>query len=378
MMFKKIAFIGLSALTVAACDSGGSSPAQTPATQTPSSSASTKAQVSLNVVDGKWHYYTLDSLLKTEVTPADEKTDANWDVAFKTTSVKINGGAAGGGALTAALALPRGEYFNPDGSNKLSVYQDGRDPVAEVGLTFDAVTKNTDTSGLTFESPAEKLAISGDWFTGGRRGVTINNDKYWLLRSQGADSYVKFRVTAATFNRSGYITQIKYGMNLQKSSNTSFDGELEQTINFDGTAGDTQCIDIDLATVANASITVDCSTANWDLSVSPNSRATVGAYAMRLNTAARIEGGVKTLAEANAVTNAKSLDDRAWTGEDTVEGVFSKKAWYAYTGSPDHKTLPNYRVYLIKDGADTYKLQVQSYYSESNAARNLLINVEKL
>jgi hypothetical protein len=247
-----------------------------------------------------------------------------------------------------------------------------------VGLTFDTITKATDTSGLTFEAPADKLAISSEWYSGGRAGITINNDKYWLLRSQSANSYAKFRVTAATFNMSGYISQIKYGLNLQRSGNNNFDGEFEQTINFDGTAGDTKCIDIDLATSANAAITVDCSTANWDFSISPNSRATVGAYAMRLNASARLEGGVKTITEANAVVDGGTVNSRAWTGEDTVEGVFSKNTWYAYTGSPDHKILPNYRVYLIKDGADTYKLQLQSYYSSTGVSRHLLVNVEKL
>ena len=390
MKLQKIALIALSAFALSACDSG-SSPSVTPAASTPSAGAetTTKAQVSLDVVDGNWHYYKLDDLLGTALTPVDPAVDTEWDVAFKTTSVKINGGAAGAGSLTGALALRRDSYFNGDGSNNLSVYQDGRDPVAEVALTFDTVTKDTDTSALAFEAPAEKLALEGEgnWWSssaGFPPVVSFHDDKYWLLRSQAGDSYAKLRVVSA--DNSGYqgaLTTVKFGIQLQASGANSFAAELQQDVTFvpsppSDLRGPDLCVDFDLSTSAPTTVTVDCSTANWDFKITANTQDSAGAYAIRLNTDTRIEGSVKTLAEVNAVTDGTAVSAHAWTGEDTVEGVFSKNTWYAYTGNPDHKILPNYRVYLIKDGSDTYKLQLQSYYSAVGVARNLLVNVEKL
>lgn len=375
---QKIALVGLSALSLIACESGSSS-----GLENATNAGATNTQVLIDATDANnFVYYKFDDLLSNKLIVVDEQADADWDIAFKATAVKLNGGVAGAGTLEGALAVPRNTYYNPDGSPKLSVFNDGRDPVAESQMTLAQVNSTTDLSALTFVSATESTAINGDWFTASRTGPTvIHSDKYWLLRSKTGDSYAKLRVISA--DNSGFqgaLKTVKFGIQLQADGASSFAAELQQDITFVPSPpadlrGPDLCVDFDLSTSAPAAITVDCSTSNWDFKMTATTRDPAGSYAIRLNGGSTL-GGSQTQAEIDAIADASTLS-QGWSG-DSVNDVFSDNSWYAYTGAPDHKILPNFRVYVIKDGASYYKLQVQSYYNSSGASRYLTVNVENL
>ena len=64
---------------------------------------------------------------------------------------------------------------------------------------------------------------------------------------------------------------------------------------------------------------------------------------------------------------------------DAYGGVFDAHAWYRYniTGQ-DHQIWPTYDVYVVRRGAEVYKLQLISYYSPAGIDRNVTFRYAKL
>ena len=65
---------------------------------------------------------------------------------------------------------------------------------------------------------------------------------------------------------------------------------------------------------------------------------------------------------------------------DTYAGVFGAKPWYRYNlDGVSHQLSPTFNVYLIRIGAEVYKVQLTSYYNPSNGdARHISFRYAKI
>ena len=122
-----------------------------------------------------WVYVSLaDSAV---VTPTPSATEsAAWDIAFFSTNVTLNGGAAGPGGVTGACVCQNATATNAE---ILAMT-----PATELA-DFDAVT--TVPAGVTFSADVLTPAITG-WFTGAGAAAQADTTKHWLVRQIGRAS----------------------------------------------------------------------------------------------------------------------------------------------------------------------------------------------
>ena len=65
--------------------------------------------------------------------------------------------------------------------------------------------------------------------------------------------------------------------------------------------------------------------------------------------------------------------------EDDFGGVFAEHPWYRYNLEGNHQIWPTYQVYLIRKGADVYKVQLTGYYERNTGdARHISFRYAKL
>jgi hypothetical protein len=290
------------------------------------------------------------------VTVADPTGSTTWDIGFFATTVTLNGGAAGPGAVSGYCICQNAQATTAD--------LQAMTPDNQLAA-FDAVTTTQIPAEDQFQSDQLTPVISG-WFTGTAPNVTPNPAVTWILR-KGTSSVVlaKFHITGiqnATATSAGSVT-FEYA--LEPSSGAAFPAPVTKTVAvgstpvyFDLTAGDVS------------------TTTSWDLAFT--------GYTIKVNGGVSGTGGV--MAVPDNVTPFSSIDvayastapPQAYRA-DEFGGVFSANKWYKYniTGT-DNQIWPTFNVYLIKKGADVYKVQLTGYYATDAAPRHISVRYRKL
>lgn len=362
------------------CVDGGNSGSAPNANNNPPSN--TMASVQIDATAGglgaspddpknKYTYFNLDTGQVVNLSDADATASSAWHIAFKRTSIKLNGGVSGPGTVAGAVADAQDDFYDAaTGDPNPSVFLNA---TAESELAaFDAVTSAAD---LTFAEDRNVPYIKGDgssdgwWLYSGPPTYTVsaNPDKWWLVRSAAADSYTKFHVT----NIVQASRDITLEMFIQGTGNSAFSTTPITWMATIGAAGGSNCFDID------AAAEVDCTTAatDWDIKVEvsadgrdwniwsnggvsgsgnggafgPIDSATIGAY-------------------VSGTSSPAGTDITRFYGQDSAGGVFKDNTWYAYSLQGNNKLWPNYRVYAIGTGSVQYKLQILSYYNDAGTS----------
>ena len=302
------------------------------------------------VATSAWQFVSLADSATVLPTPSANASTA-WDIAFLGTNVTLNGGDAGPGGVTAACLCQ-----NAAATNEQVLAMTPESELAD----FDTVTAVP--AGLTFVSDALTPAITG-WFTGTGAAAAVDTGKTWLLRLSDSTSFAAFRVKAIAAATAAHAGSVTLEWRLQTAAGAPLGAPQQLTVDA-GAAGGGTLVDL------NAGATTTDGTA-WDLRVQ--------GFTIRVN------GGISGSGKAGAATTATAFADLATAVTnasayriDTYAGVFGTQRYYRYNILGDHRISPTFDVYFLRRGAETYKLQVIGYYSETGAARHITFRWAKL
>ena len=284
------------------------------------------------------------------VSVSDPATSADWDIAFNATRVMLNGGAAGPGGVLGYCVCQNAGASDAD---VIAMTADAE--LAE----FDAVSAADIPAESSFESEVLHTAING-WYSGTGASAVAEADLAWLLRLQDGTSFAKLRVTslsAPTASHAGEVT-IEYA--LQPTAEAAF--EAVQTVTLDASAPVSLDLNTGSATPADGA---------WDLSLE--------GFTLRLNGGESGSGAAAATPSPEpfeAITTA-AVDSRAYQS-DAFAGVFGTHPWYRYNLTGENIIHPTFDVYLVKRGAEVYKVQLIDYYSPAGDPRNISFRYTRL
>ena len=303
----------------------------------------------------KWAFVRLGDSADTVAVGAPGSSAA-WDIAFFSTSVMLNGGEAGPGAL-----------------NGYCVCQNASATDAEVlAMTpeseradFEAVTAaSIPASDSAWVSDALSPAIAG-WYAynPATHQVAADAGKTWKIRMAEAvnPGYAKLRVTGitnATRTSAGRVT-IEYAT---QSALGAPMGTVRTAV-LDATNGRVY-FDFARGTVTDAS--------DWDIALE--------GFAIRVNSGASGAGRAGAVLASEsfaAMTDASDAPAQIYRS-DAYGGVFDARKWYRYNLTGSHDISPTYDVYLIRRGADVYKVQLTGYYDAAGQSRRITFRYARL
>lgn len=295
-----------------------------------------------------WVYVSLaDSAVVTPTPSAPES--AAWDIAFFSTNVTLNGGAAGPGGVTGACLCQNAAATNAE---ILAMT-----PTTELA-DFESVTSVP--AGTAFTADVLTPAITG-WFTGTGAAAQADTTKNWLVRLADSTSYAVVRVkaiTGATATSAGTVT-LEYRLQANASAALS----TPETIVVNLATGAKR---VDLNT---RSVTSDA--AAWDL--------LLDGFTVRVNGGISGVGkGAAAVGTTEFATVATAVTMSNAYRQDTYAGIFGTNRYWKYNLAGDFRVSPTFDVYLLRRGTRTYKLQVINYYNESGVARYITFRWARL
>ncbi|HVY54633.1 MAG TPA: HmuY family protein, partial [Thermodesulfobacteriota bacterium] len=182
----------------------------------------------------KFSYLDLSTGEVLPFTDSQAKSSTDWDIAFKRSTVILNGGISGPGDVTGYFTGNNSEAYDGNGDPILDWFSSA---TADSELPdFNAVTSddiplddegNPDSSAFTSDSPL--LAVTGDGTSDGwwlydfeTHTVSANDASWWVVRSDAGDSYAKFHVTEILLEGSPEEWVITLDLDIQAAGDTGF------------------------------------------------------------------------------------------------------------------------------------------------------------
>lgn len=300
-----------------------------------------------------WAYVRLGEEAQ-RVTVGDPSQSADWDLAFHSTSVMLNGGNAGPGGVVGHCLCQNAEASDAEVVAMTAA--------SELDAFLDVGAADVPTSEDAWMSDALVPVIDG-WYAYDFATHTVSAapEAVWVVRTAEGDTYAKFHVIGidgATQANAGRIT-IEYALQPEAAASM---GEPDTAV-VDVSGGP---VHFDLVMGEESDGT------DWDLRFE--------GYTIRVN------GGVSGGGEAGAVAagdsfeafeDASEIPSTLYRG-DTYGGVFDAHRWYRYDLEGNHQIWPTYDVYLIRRGAAVYKLQLVGYYGETGDSRQITFRYARL
>lgn len=293
------------------------------------------------------------------VSPSNPASSTDWDLAVFATSIEVNSGPAGPGAVSGYCLCENEAVSN---ANIQLLTAAGELPA------FAAITSARIPADGQFVSEALLPRITG-WYTGTGASAQANAARTFVVlrtRVTPVPLYGKFHVTGitgATATSPGTVT-FEYAM--QATSNGVLPDARSATV----TVGSAP-VYFDLASGA-----VSSAAGTWDIQFD--------GFVIRSNSGA--SGGAGHLVAPPMDVPFASLDRAALYAlpnsgfdQDATGGPFGSHPWYKYnvTGT-DQQIWPNFNTYLVKKGAAVFKLQVTSYYNATGQSRRITIRSARL
>ncbi len=320
-------------------------------------------------------YLNLETGKVLDLNAAQAAASTNWHMGFRRYGIILNGGASGPGTVQGALAAAQEDFYS-DGEPNVEVFL-----AATAEQEEEHLLASYDLSSLTFVADAPTAAIKGskEWtFSGADQildegwyfynlnghSITLNDENWWLVRSNTGESYAKFHATELSYSPATGL-DVTFEFNVQPANTTQFTSTatFDALVATDGAA----CFDFD------ADATVECTSSAWDIKLEVKSRQ----FNIWVNGGISGSGqgaafGPLPTADADQYNNATMSPDGSTPivqhyEADKNAGIFEDKLWHAYHLSNAHKLWPNYRVYIIDsdpEDADAKKFAVQitNYY----------------
>jgi len=294
-----------------------------------------------------------------QVAVATPSASTDWDMSFLATTVTTNGGAAGPGGVTVYCLCQNAGASTSQIQAMTAANQKG---------IFDAVTTADIPSAGSFVADELDPVING-WYAGTGAGATVTAGRSWILsKTVGMDAILaKFHVTELLGPGADSPGQVVVEYAIQPAAGVAFGPIITDTITVPAGAPPAY-LDLTAGGAGNA--------AAWDLAFQ--------GWTIMVNGGVSGSGTVKGVVDvATAFADidapyAATVPPQAYRA-DLYSGAFAADPWYRYniTGT-DNQIWPVFNVYLIKRGAEVFKVQLTGYYSAGGAPRNITIRYARL
>jgi hypothetical protein len=230
---------------------------------------------------------------------------------------------------------------------------------------FNAVTAADIPADDAFSPDVFAPAISG-WATGTGAAAVANPDRLIVLRRGTTQlTFVKVRVSAVTAPTATGFGSVTLDYAVQPTPGAAFEAVQSTTLQAgaqfefaSGTAGTATSWDIKLS--------------GTDLILNSGVSGTGSTVGISLNGNPGLNFNALTAATAGTIQPTTFR-------RDGLVSVFGSQPWYKYniTGT-DLQVWPTFNVYLVKRGAQVWKVQLTSYYSLTGDPRNITIRSARL
>ena len=352
----------------------GSSSSDDGDTQTQNSGTSTSMQsVTIdasaggfaNAATSPYKYFSFATGSLVDINDSQAETSTAWDIAFKRTSTKLNGGVSGPANVEGALADKQSEFYDGSGN--------------EIVATFTSATASSELSEFTnadsnitaFTADKDVAAIDGGWwyeYNINTHSLSAKTDNYFIVRSSDSAGFAKMHVV--DFTQNGYaMDDIELQLFIQKDAQSAFGSAVQLNIDF---TTETSPIYYDFETESKVT-----ANDNWDLRID-------NSFDIWMNSGVHGGGsggvfGVFTSAN-DTYTNGNNIPGYF---ADSQAGIFKDNSWYGYSLEGNHKLWPNYRTYIIDtDSTDAnatkYKLQLTSFYSAAGESGHISFRYDEV
>lgn len=320
-------------------------------------------------------YLNLESGEMLELSEAQATASDAWHIAFRRASVKLNGGTSGPGNVSGALTAAQEDFYDAQGEPDSNVFLN-----ATPDQEAEHLAPELDISSLDFISDDYSAAIQGSgnmtgtdidmgWYryNFATHQTSLNNENWWLLRSNLGTSYARFRATALAYDPLTGL-DVTFDFDVQANGTDQFATTASFNAHVDA-AGGQDCFDFDTNSA------VSCDHPAWDIKLEIDGRN----WHLWSNGGVSGSGsggafGPFTSTEASAYTaghiSPEGIDISAHYSSDASVGIFHENSWYAYNLQGNHKLWPNYRTFAIDtDSSDPaaakFLLQIVNYYSDT-------------
>lgn len=314
----------------------------------------------------KYTYVSLSDGAVVELTDDQAASSENWDLAFKRSTVILNGGASGPGSVSAYFTGNNAEAYDSNGD---AIFDWFAASTADSELPdFEEVSTSDIPDSSEFVTDSPLLAITGDGPPDGwwlydfmTHTVSANPDQWWVVRSDTGEAYAKFHVIELSEDLGNERWVVTLEMEIQNSGDSEFTSTHTETV-FIPLGGGSVYFDIE-------TLSQVISTGPWDIRVEYNAAETFFNIYTNGGASGTGDGGAFPIGnEPGLITDGGDATQIPFYFTDSAGGIFIDSIWYAYnlTGT-DHQLWPNYRVYLIQTNGEVYKLQILSYYHPQSA-----------
>ena len=291
-----------------------------------------------------WKYVSLsDSAV---VAPVSPRESSAWDIAFFSTNVTLNGGAAGPGGVSGACICQ-----NASATDAQVLAMTAASELAD----FESVSSVP--AGISFSTDVLTPAMRA-WYTGSGASAVADPAKVFLVRLSDGTSFAKVHVTGiagASATGFGSVT-LEYAV--QTTAAAAFGATRTITVATNSAVD----LDTDAATTSATA---------WDVRLEGLTLLVNGGVSGP-GSAAVADG-----TESFAATTTASTQPQAYR-TDRYAGVFGTTPWYRYNLAGDNRISPTFNVYLIKRGTAVYKLQVINYYSATGTPRQITFRYQQI
>lgn len=293
---------------------------------------------------GSYSYYDFETRTAVSLTDDAAKTSNAWDIAFKKSYIKTNGGASGPGGAKAVDLTTAGIV--------------GVDAFADVDATELAAV----TAGQ-WKSDSYDFALDSLW---NYNPVThqLSSKKYVYVLSDADGKYVKFQ-----------LVDVLDGLQPPQQ------GKMVIKFFYQGTAGSTDlsgAAEVDTIDAANG-FYYDFSSGQVVTPSSPGSSKDwdiqIKAYDVYMNgsifgpgsgAAFPIYDGLTDRTDFDAVTSVNQFGPPRWVA-DEMQSAFTATDWYNYDFNT-HILTSKMNTYIVQTGGKSYKVEIISYYDPDTQA----------
>jgi len=291
-------------------------------------------------------YYDLDNNVQLELTDEEAQLNTQWDMAFKSTNIILNGDYSGPGQVKAAFTGNNAEFRDEEGEGVVEVFT-AATPESELE-DFLAITEyaaDTEFTGDVFETVFGSKFYNYDFVT---HEVSANDRQYYLFKND--DGFYKVRAYSASNINGGVpsngLTEFTVGYQFKAIDDQAF--SAEETVQIAQCDGQHY---IDFSN--NSEVTTEGA---WDITVMCD------AFEIQLGedaSAYPLEGD-----ETDEEVASMMEYPQYYLTADFANTVFKHQfKWYEYNLEGNNQIWSQYGVYLVKTPIATYKLQVTSYYN---------------
>lgn len=247
-------------------------------------------------------YFDIDSFTSERMTDAEALLKSNWDIAFKTTEIKLNAGISGPSHVLGALARQLTVFNNVLGQIDLSKLRDNKyqEQAKDIFLAHEI-----DESISFFLPDGIDRVIHESYWQEELDGFRLaNTNAWWILKSHTSDEYIKLHIKS--------ITDRMNGTNIESVLTIEYSYQGGEDLSF----GETQNLDLEISTsLRRGNFCIDFSkhaaiecdeSKEFDLRFNVNNRSRSGNWVRKWTFSVPVSGmGPMTTIEAQTLTTGR-------------------------------------------------------------------------